>query len=228
MAIALAQTPVSNYPGSVSTNTLTFGSATTTGNIIVVVVASGAPSGTLATHNTPTDNKGNTYTAGPTLANSVPGSRLSIFYCENATGGAGHQVTATLSAANDMSMHILEISGAATSSSVDGSNTANTTAANLTTGSITTTNANDILIAAFTDHYNGWSSSSTDSGWVKSSAEETASSVVFTQVVSATNTYTGTTTVGNNFTDNHPGAIIAFKAAGATDGGHADACWFTF
>lgn len=110
MAIALAGN--TSFLG-VTTNPVTTSSFTSAGNLIVgfFVDASGSPS-TLAV----TDNKGNSYTVATFFTVSV-GDKVSYFYAQNATTGAGHTLTFTTDASKTPTTAIVIdwFSGTATS-----------------------------------------------------------------------------------------------------------------
>lgn len=100
-----------------------------------------------------TDTLGNTYAkaVGPlTGTGTIAGYRQEIWYAANTIGGAGLNVTATLSstfnASKDISCH--EYSGAATSSPIDQVVEATGTSANATTANMTTTSANQMIFSA--------------------------------------------------------------------------------
>jgi RHS repeat-associated protein len=133
----------SNYAGNVSSNSVTFSSNTTTGNLIVVFVADNVSSVP-----TVSDNKGNTYqtAVAPTLSNY--GDYDAVYYAANVTGGSGHQITVNFGTANYNEVAIVEVSGAATSSPFDVSsfNSEAQVASDQPSSGAATTTANDIVL----------------------------------------------------------------------------------
>jgi hypothetical protein len=104
---AASTTPVSSLP-------VTFTGATTTGNLLVVTVASfanPAPAVTLSV----ADNKGNTYThvtGAPATSPFNNALVLDLWYCPNAIGGATHTITVTGTGTSYLNVSIDECTGA--------------------------------------------------------------------------------------------------------------------
>lgn len=200
MAITVVQSTKghdSGFNGSVTT--AAFGSATTTGNAIVAVVS--ADSGTLNDITSVTDSKSNTYTRLASINNGTGADEIEIWWCQSIVGGATHTVTG-----NDGSFSVgcviaYEISGLPATGNIKDFTTAPTgtgTSGSQSTNSLTTTNANDILIAgavlsstsantwtAGTNFTNGVSDVGTSAG-LNTFAE--------VRIVSATGTYSGAST----------------------------------
>lgn len=108
----------------------TFGSSTVSGNMIIVAYGGSNASSLVAS-----DNKGNSYT---TVVDGAT-SGAAIAYAMNITGGASHQVTATVTSnGNAAHMIVLEYSGITTSSAFDQGAQSSGFVANssVTTGSI--------------------------------------------------------------------------------------------
>lgn len=155
MAITLVQktTPVVTGAGSgtgqsVSSGSVTFGSTTTTGNLIVVIVNYATAAGL-----TVSDNKGNgNYSLATSVVSSANSGTSSIYYKANAAGGASHQITASWGATNTY-FHVAaaEVSGIVTSSPLDKTATSATDIASSGTSaaitSPTLTQANEIVFA---------------------------------------------------------------------------------
>lgn len=122
---------------------LTFTSSVTTGNTIVVLIC---VQSTIAV-NSFTDSQSNTYTQ---LYNTVVGTgsnKFYVYYSINVTGGASFQVKATPSGTGwGFTMVAQEFSNI---SSLDVNNTSSgsSTANPQSTGSVTTTAANDMVVA---------------------------------------------------------------------------------
>ncbi|HTK33276.1 MAG TPA: peptidoglycan-binding domain-containing protein [Candidatus Paceibacterota bacterium] len=92
-------------------STCTFNSPVTAGNTIVVTSSNNAPN-----PNAPTDTLSNTYTLADSVSGGASPDYLYVFYAENVAGGSN---TVTLTSAADTGMAITEVSGLATSNSVD-------------------------------------------------------------------------------------------------------------
>lgn len=195
--------------------TVTFNSATTSGNLLVLCVTSYYAGANAGGTWTVSDNKGNTWSSA---TSSDTFSRIQIFYAENITGGSSHQVTLSVSGiAAYMIATAVEYSGVATSSSLDQSGSAytatNTTSyTSPTTG--TTSQADELLIGCH--HAYQSSATPTPSGSFSTVATQTGSTLhvhtVQDRIVSATGAYAsaGTwSTTGANHTD----GIATFKAA---------------
>ena len=143
----------SNYavPQSAQTTVpVTFTAAQTAGNMNVVVVGW---NDTTRTVSTVTDSKGNTYTraVGPTtLSGSLS---QSIYYAKNifAAAAGSNTVTVTFSgAAAFADIRVLEYSGADLANPVDVTAGATGTSATANSGTVATTNANDLIFGAST------------------------------------------------------------------------------
>jgi cellulase (glycosyl hydrolase family 5) len=136
-------------PASASTMTVTYSSAQVAGDLNVVAIGWVDASSSVSSV---TDSKGNTYVKalGPTVVSGT--ASQSIYYALNiaaATAGA-NTVTITFNATvPDPDVRILEYSGIATANALDvavGGSSATGTALN--SGSVTTTNANDLIIGS--------------------------------------------------------------------------------
>ena len=79
---------------------------TTTGSTFLVWRSKGN-----ATGNTPTDNKGNTYTRVSGMPVSSGGAEGDLYYCQNGTGGSGHTATATTIGNDYPACFFIEITG---------------------------------------------------------------------------------------------------------------------
>jgi hypothetical protein len=97
-----------------------------------------------------TDNKGNMYTLVGSVVSNVPDTiSAGMYICVNGVGGSGHTFEAASSGSYN-SIYAVELKGVATSSPQDGHAMATSVTSNdgpYVSGNITTTNANDILIA---------------------------------------------------------------------------------
>lgn len=146
MAIAAALVGARGTTSGTSVST-TSGTTTASGSTFVLVLSWDATS----TLNTPvTDSKGNTYTAQGTPQNdggAGSGGQLQIFVCQNGTGGATHSITCTFTAASFAVAHLIEVTGAATSS-LDQIAQIQDAASPWTVTSPTLSQANEVVIAA--------------------------------------------------------------------------------
>jgi hypothetical protein len=171
------------------------------------------------------DSKSNVWTpfSGPP---SSFGNTAFAYYCENATGGAGHTFSATASAGFP-SMWVVEITGGLTSGIVDGTPAKQADASSpFSAGGITTSQADELLLAfCGTDaggsvtHTHGNSFTEIDAITDGSNFWTGATSY---KVVSSTNTYD--TSVATNTGANSMNWLIGFKAAAAT-GSTPGAAW---
>lgn len=102
-----------------------------------------------ATFTSISDNKGNTYTQIGTEVDegTSSGTRFRRYYCENATGGAGHTATINISASTEITLLFLEITGGLTSGILDKSAQADDATSPYASGSTATTaQANELLV----------------------------------------------------------------------------------
>lgn len=226
MAIAVAQN-LGTQHFSASSGNATFGSSTTTGNLIVVVVH-GERAGAQVDVPTITDSKSNTYTqavdSGLTTGVSVT-NRSQIFYKENATGGASHQITVTFAGSRGCVWSAFEISGALTASSLDQVSSAKGTVAGTDASvgpSSATTQADEIVIVGAgtrADTSANIVMTAASSGYTNVALEQDASTYgtggsIDYKIVSATGTQSASWSHSNTlaFTEWH--AVLAtFKAA---------------
>lgn len=219
MAISRVQSKSAQVSPGTSVS-VTFDSATTTGNLLVLAVScyyAGANAGGTWTAS---DNKGNTWSSA-TVTDTF--SKMQVFYVENAAGGSSHQVTLTVAGSSTyLIITALEYSGVATSSALDKSGsayTATNTTSYTSPTTATTAQANEVLIGC----HHAYQSSATPtpaSGWstvVTQSGSSFHTHTVQDQIVSTTGAYasSGTWSVtGANHTD----AIVTFKEASASGG----------
>lgn len=81
------------------------------------------------------DSKSNTWSSAVAAFGSA--TFAAMFYVENCTGGASHTFTFTPTSSDFISMLVLEITGAATSGSLNGTSTSTTNTASHNSGNIT-------------------------------------------------------------------------------------------
>jgi hypothetical protein len=115
------------------------------GNFIGVVIRAGGGAGQVLTV---TDVRGNTYRRA-TQFNSGTDNTFGIYYAENIGSGA-NTVTVSTTLAVSLRFAILEYSGVAASSSLDGAVAAQGSSTAPSSGNLTTTTNGDLLLAAVT------------------------------------------------------------------------------
>lgn len=143
----LVQPAYGQTQASASACTAAFGSNVTAGNAIIVAVESYDASNTV----TLTDNLGNTYVQiGSYLNQFGAGTRLSLWYAKNITGGAC-TVSATPASSGFLLVVAAEYSGIGTGTPLDGNSSNVGTATSATTGTIAVSGSNELVIAAFCD-----------------------------------------------------------------------------
>lgn len=146
MASLLAHTIIGSTGGTAVT---TAGINTAGANLIVTGISyyGGSP-GT----STPSDSKGNTWTALTLYGNTAPNNdAIQLFYCSNPTVGTGHTFTASATTGLTYPCIMVQAwSGAASSSQLDQQNGgfSNTAGATIQPGSITPTTNGQIIITA--------------------------------------------------------------------------------
>jgi hypothetical protein len=142
--ISFVQSPAIASLGSSTTPNVTFGSNTTTGDTIIVIVSWFSAGSETITNVRDNVNGAINYSVAVPLY-SAQSRKIAIYYLNNITGGTTPTITATLSTARPVQMAIYEFSGLG---ALDVTHTNNNGYGAETTGSITTTNANDLLIGA--------------------------------------------------------------------------------
>lgn len=190
-AIAFVQAPANgNACGSVTSCNLAFGSNTGAGSLIVVVGRVGATGRTI----TVTDTQSSSYSLGCQQVITSDSSELFVHYAMNTAGGANTVTWAISGAAATVRFTIMEVSGAATSSVLDGCSGAEASSTTLTGGTVNTTVANVLLLGA------GQNTNSVTftagSGYTLRSVVPATNErlMIETQVVSSTGAYTATAT----------------------------------
>lgn len=234
MAIAYGGRAGSNHAntnGAVETVTTT---VSIPAGSLIVVSAAGANVGDTSNLTSVTDSAGNTYTSAAFTCDAGQNSLVAVWICPNCAAlASGGTVTVTfhtalLASGESWEITVDYITGAATASVTDGSNAKNgqTTAA-WNTGTLTTTNANDLVWVAATTNQGGNiaitnAASTPASGWttlaiIKGGAGNNNQLESAYQVFAATGTYQGggTATANNNGTS---AVIVAFKAASGGGG----------
>lgn len=213
MAIAAGTSVAAHSAGSATT--VTSGSITTTasGSTFVVLIQADA------TLNTPTDSKGNTYTAVTAqVTNSGINSRM--YYCQNGTGGSGHTFTFTTGFSANLSIYALEITGGLTSGILDQQNSTSDSASPYTTTTGTTTQAAELAVAGLSGNSATTPATHAESTGYTIAAEVTTGGpdwpgCIAWKVLAATGAQTPSFTEASSST----GGVhcATFKEAGATD-----------
>jgi lysophospholipase L1-like esterase len=206
-----------------SVHTVTTGALSITANNLIVVGTSNFNADGLNDNVSVTDSVGNTYTL--IGSSTVTGSEhVSLWYAKNVTGGASvtftYNVTPTQS--DFPRIYVLQISGADTTAPLDQSGFTQSVGAGttLTSQTITTTVANEILVAIASDSANTQTVAFTDAGaatggWTKDQATSDATTLegaIAHAIVSSTGAYAALATVSASANTRHIG-IASFKAA---------------
>lgn len=187
-------------------------SATTSGNLLVIFVCQGASNSATVTIS---DSASQTWTQTASGYSSTGGNhRAAIFFIPNSSSVTSVTGTWT-SSVGTVDIVLYEVSGAVTSSpedsSVNNSQTATTTA---TSGSLTTNNANDILL--FGSRINGSHSGVTaGSGYTMSSSAISNRGNMQYQIVSSAQSGV-TTTMTWTTTEDNENVFAAFKGTAAS------------
>lgn len=220
MAIAYVQTVSAVGDAGATATTGAFGSNTTVGNVIIVVLDDVySTSGFGFTHSC-SDSKGNTYTKVFDKSDYGSGSS-EVWWAPITTGGASHTVAASMTGGGYISIRAMEFSGIDTTAPFDKSSAQIAGGASFTSGSTATTaQADELLIGSIA--YPPPHASSGAGGWTDLPEVGTGTGTdlqVSYKIVSATGTYayTGTTDNGNART-----VITTFKASGGGGGGGSD------
>ena len=180
-------------------STLAYDSDVTAGSLLVVVFRCGG------NHTvTFTDTQSNTYAEAGSIYNGD--ATMNLSYAMNTSAGAN---TVTQSGCGGSKMwSVGEYSGVATTSALDQTNSASGTATTFLTGSITTTTADQLIVAGIStdDVEQGVGNGNLDNEREISNLKSTFQD----SIVSATGTYEGQWTGSN---DGYSGVIASFKAA---------------
>jgi hypothetical protein len=165
------------------------------GDINIVVVNWQASTGTISSIS---DVTGNSYTS---VSGPIRGTALtqSIYYAKNiATSAAGaNTVTVTFSASENSSVQVLEYSGLSMSAPLDVSAGSSGNSSSPSSGNVTTSFANELIIGAQTVQ-NAGAYTSTGPGFRPvSSTTNPSSTVISDRIVSATGTYSTSSTLSS-------------------------------
>ena len=146
--------------GKVTQCTITFGSPTTAGDFFVVSSWIVAQNRTVTVTSTQGDSFSNAFKIeAPTTAET------GIYYAPNVGGGTTSLSVSISGAAAFMDFIIAEYSGVAASNPLDKVSTSTATSAHPTTGSVTTSNANELLVSIAGSNDNGENINSVGTPW---------------------------------------------------------------
>jgi hypothetical protein len=193
--IALVQSNAGERTGTASIP-VSFLSANTAGNLIVVSVRMSSTSQTV----TITDSTGNPYVDAVSQAQTSDGHQVHIFYAKNIKVGA-NTVTATFSATNNHPwLAIYEYSGLSTANPLDRTAHAQGSSASPNSGaSAITTNAHELVFAA-AGFPNSYAGTATAGGGYTLQQQDTGTSRAATEtsIVTSTGAYAGTFTLSTS------------------------------
>lgn len=141
------------------TSVTTAGITTTTGNLLVAVMSA---FGNFIGATPITDSNGNTWTQAVASTGTTEGWG-SIFFCANATGGAAHTFTFTVTSATFIALAVFEITGAAASPLSNVNSASSTGSTDHDSGNVTTSSTLDEILIG------GGTSSDAGTGTVRDS-----------------------------------------------------------
>jgi chitodextrinase len=200
-------------PDSASSVSVTYASAQASGDLNVVSVGW---SDSVSTVQSITDSQGNNYVAAVGPTSSTGNASLSIYYAKNIAAAAANANTVTVTFSGTVSypeVRVLEYSGLDPNNPFDVGIGASGTGTAQNSGSVTTTNANDLLVA-----FNYLDDSTTASGTGYTQRLITnGGDLVEDQIVTSTGSYSATSTQGG--ADWWVMQLAAFRAA-STGGGN--------
>ncbi len=210
-----AQTFTTNNPGNENGNTCTATScavsltSTNAGDLIVLglfVLDSTSVSSV-------TDTQGNTYTLIGSPQTWSPYHFVErLYYAKNIKGGA-NTTTVALSGSKYMEVRLYDYSGLDSSSPLDASATPQTgTSVTGTSGTLTTSNANDLLFGFF--HSDNKVTNTAGAGFTGRTLSVDGYPLAEDEYVTSTNSYSAT--MGFSGSADYVGFLVAFKAASGT------------
>lgn len=202
--------------GTSGSNTVSTGAGTTQATGSTFLICTSFDPG--VTDNTPTDSKSNTYTRIGTA--QTGNAKVTMYKCENGTGGASHSATHTFSGSAFPTCHLIEITGALaasfdqTAQGIDGSGSP------WTLTSPTLSQANEVVVAMVESNGSGGANGDySSSNFTILSSEPDFSnfwtSGVAKLVVAATTAVTPSFTRANENTSATCGLILATFKEGA-------------
>lgn len=202
--------PSTCFASSASTITCAFASNVTAGHTILACLGTAQA---VTTVNTPTMT-GETFTKITGMSNAGASTQGQVScYATNSAVGGHNSLTWTDSTADDMHVHMAEISGQS-GSPQDATGNTNGTTCSVSTSASTTT-ANDLVIAFFYDN-NANHTITAGSGYsqMQQTNNTTGGDVAFSEDKSVSATGTQTATCSGNSTDNLAQGIIAIAGSG--------------
>jgi hypothetical protein len=202
--------------GTVASQSTTFASTPTAGNLVVVACTaiSGGTFGTSAV----TDNKGNTYTRINTA--TVLDNTVAVFYAKNISSSATFTVTCDANINDYTAIAIHEYSGADITTPADQTNTGTGTSTAVATANVTTATSNQLYFGAMVYEDDATRTITPGSGYTeRQESESSASATIGTEdKTAAAGTHSATWTLG---TSGSWAAVIATFKPAAGGGGAA-------
>ena len=191
---------------------VTYANAQTAGNLNVVVVGW---NNSTAQVNSVKDSKGNAYqlAVGPTVQSGV--AMQAIYYASNiaaAAAGANTVTVAFSAAAPYVDIRIAEYSGISSTTPLDVFAAAQGSGSSGSSGSVTTTNANDLLVGADLVQM---TTKSAGSGYTSRVITNPDGDILEDRIVSTTGSYSATATLSGG---SWIMQMVAFRAAGSSGG----------
>ena len=162
--------------------------STTAGNLIVVGFDY-----TGTTVDSVTDSRGNAYVQAGSEVTSPGGATARLYYAKNIAGGTDTITVSLADSTSSLEVYAAEYTGADTTSPLDGSAQAAGSSSSVSSGALTTTSANDVLVAFCV----GDTSCNAGAGFT---ARETLhSNLLEDQTTGAAGSYTATATAGSGW-----------------------------
>jgi len=155
-----------------------------------------------------TDTGGNSYSAGPTAVNTSSAMKCEMYYAENCAAGA-NTVTGAFTGSDSVGMTLMEFSNVLQSGSLNQQTSTGGTATGtaMTAGTITTTQAGELIVYAGT--IRGGTTIAPGAGFTEVSDFSYARQFeVSYQVASPAGSYTGTATAGTG--DDYCAIVASF------------------
>jgi len=203
MAIVLVNSTSANSAGS-ATSLATFALAITAGNLIVIVTSIGAATDAVSTI---TDETGNVYKKAVSVTGTLTNT-LELWYGIAVDGGSLTFNVTWGGAGVNRRVLVLQYKNVADVLDGTNSNSVLAGATSLTTNSVSTTNANDLLVAAFALTV-AQALTVTNSFTGEVSTPATPDTSAQDRIVSATGSFAGTATATAT---GYAGVIAAFKS----------------
>jgi hypothetical protein len=210
--IAFVQVNSTTPQSSVTTAPVRFTGAQTAGNLNVVVVGWNNTTGQVQSV---VDTAGNTYrrAVGPTVWSGA--ATQSIYYAANIAAASANTNTVTVSfspAAQHADIRIAEYSGIATVNPLDVTAAAQGSGTSSSSGSVTTTNANDLLVGA---NIVQKVTSGPGTSFTRRIITSPDGDILEDRIVTATGSYNATAPVSSGWWIMQ---MVAFRAAGSAGG----------